>query len=127
MLIFSQKFSLFIQATDLKIDMSDSKIHLLWLEQFTRIILLKSTVYEIRIVMFSQASVILSTGGGEGDVRGKGACVVGACTTRGRAWQGACMAGGGHAWQERRPLKRTVRILLECTLVINVKDDLTTS
>ena len=94
MLIFSQKFSLFIQATDLKIDMSDSKIHLLWLEQFTRIILLKSTVYEIRIVMFSQASVILSTGGGEGDVRGRGACVVGACTTRGRAWQGACMAGG---------------------------------
>ena len=23
----------------------------------------------------------------------------------------------GHAWQERRPLQRTVRILLECILV----------
>ena len=30
---------------------------------------------------------------------------------------GACVAGG-HAWQERRPLQRTVRILLECLLVV---------
>ena len=31
---------------------------------------------------------------------------------------GACMArGGGHAWQERRPLQWTVCILLECILV----------
>ena len=43
---------------------------------------------------------------------------------RGRG--GACMAGRhgrggmhgrGHAWQERRPLQRTVRIHLECILV----------
>ena len=25
--------------------------------------------------------------------------------------------GGRHAWQERQPLQRTVRILLECILV----------
>ena len=35
----------------------------------------------------------------------------------GPVWQGACVAGGGHAWQERRPLQRAVRILLECILV----------
>ena len=44
-------------------------------------------------VMFSQASVILSTGA--------------------RAWR-----KGGHAWQERWPLQRTVRILLECILLL---------
>ena len=48
-------------------------------------------------VMFSQASVILSTVGGGG----------------------VCMAEGC-AWQERRPLQRTVRILVECILVINL-------
>ena len=32
----------------------------------------------------------------------------------GHAWQGGC------AWQERRPLQRTVRTLLECILVILV-------
>ena len=40
---------------------------------------------------------------------------------RGRAWQGACMAGGVHgrgpAWQEKWPLHRAVRILLERILV----------
>ena len=51
--------------------------------------------------------------------------------------KGACMAKGGmhgkeggmhgevrHAWLERRPLQRAVRILLECTLVdyISVPD-----
>ena len=50
---------------------------------------------------------------------------------RGHAWQegmcgrGMCgadmfgrgMWGKGHAWQETRPLQRTVRILLECILV----------
>ena len=50
---------------------------------------------------------------------------------RGHAWQkgegmrgkgglymvkGACMAEG-HPWQDRQPLQRTVRILLECILV----------
>ena len=49
----------------------------------------------------------------------------------GHAWQRACVAGGmhvgghvwqrcewqGHAWQDRWPLQRTVRILLECILV----------
>ena len=63
-------------------------------------------------VMFSQTSVILSTGvcvRGEG--RGmcceggcawqKGVCVArGAYVAKGRAWQ-------GHAWQDRRPLQRT--------------------
>ena len=47
-----------------------------------------------------------------------------ACMAGGHAWQGACMAGGmhgwGHAWQERQPPQRTVRILLECILVIHV-------
>ena len=62
-------------------------------------------------VMFSQASVILFTGGGghawQEGVRGRrGACMVG----------GMCMAGG-RAWQGRRPLQRTVRILLECIFV----------
>ena len=61
--------------------------------------------------MFSQASVILSGGG---------ACVV---------WGGGMYCGGmhgkgdvcgwGRAWQERRPLQRTVRILLERILVLN--------
>ena len=46
-----------------------------------------------------------------GGMHGKGACVVGEC-----AWQGACVTQG-HAWQERRPLQRAVRILLECILV----------
>ena len=48
---------------------------------------------------------------GGGGMHGKGACVVGEC-----AWQGACVTQG-HAWQERRPLQRAVRILLECILV----------
>ena len=61
-----------------------------------------------------------------GGMRDRGACVGG---MHGRSMHGgrACMAGGmcmvggmcgmGHAWQERRPLKRMVRILLECILV----------
>ena len=52
--------------------------------------------------MFLHLSVILFTGGG-GGVHGKG---------------GASVRGKGrHAWQERRPLQRTIRILLECILV----------
>ena len=76
---------------------------------------------------------------GEGDVRGKGgACVAkegmfdeggggmygeGVCMAKGMCVaKGVCMAkevvhSRGHAWQERRPLQRTVRILLECILV----------
>ena len=50
-------------------------------------------------------------------VHGWGACMAGGVCGGG----GACMAGGlcgrGHAWQERRPLQWTVRILLECFLV----------
>ena len=42
--------------------------------------------------MFSQASVILSRGGGEGGRAWQGS-MRGACTTGGRAWQGACIAG----------------------------------
>ena len=53
-----------------------------------------------------------------GGVHGRGACMPGG--VRGK---GACMAGGVHcrgqrAWQERPPLQRTVRILLECILVL---------
>ena len=59
-------------------------------------------------VMFSHLSVILFTGG---HAWWGGACMVG----------GTCVAGGvhgrGHAWQERRPLQRMVRILLEYFLV----------
>ena len=41
-------------------------------------------------------------------------CMVGACMA------GGVRGGGGRrAWQERRPLQLTVRILLECILVIN--------
>ena len=55
-------------------------------------------------------------------MRGWG-CVVGG-VQGGHAWQGACVAAGvcgegGCVWQERRPLQRTVRILLECILVRN--------
>ena len=39
------------------------------------------------------------------------------CPEGGRNGRGACMAGRGRAWQERRPLQRTVRILLKCILV----------
>ena len=60
-------------------------------------------------VMFSQASVCPRWGRGvhgEGNVRGEGACV-------------AKVGGGvGCAWQERLPLQRMVRILLECILVL---------
>ena len=68
-----------------------------------------------------------------GGVHGRGACVVGGMCGRVHVWQGACMAGGvhdrghvwqgacmagGHAWQERWPLQWTVRILLECILLV---------
>ena len=43
---------------------------------------------------------------------------VSVCPQWGRAWQGVCMGGEEHPWQERRPLQRTVRILLECILVV---------
>ena len=38
------------------------------------------------------------------------------CVAGWHAWQRG-MHGRGHAWQERRPLKRAVCILLECILV----------
>ena len=47
---------------------------------------------------------------GGGALHGRGMRVR-ACVAR------ACMAGGGGAWQDRRPLEQTVRILLECILV----------
>ena len=87
-------------------------------------------------VRFSQASVILSTGGGSCVVKGGGACVAGwdmcgegVCMAGGHVWHWGCVCGGGCAWQEsvhgrrgmcgRRdgPLQQTVRILLECILV----------
>ena len=48
-----------------------------------------------------------------GGMHGRGCVWWGGC-----AWQGACVAGGC-VWQERRPLQRMVRILLECILVIS--------
>ena len=64
-----------------------------------------------------------------GDVCGRGcawqgACMAGACTAGGMQGKGACMAGGmhggggGHAWQERWLLQRTVGILLVCIPVL---------
>ena len=67
------------------------------------------------------------------------ACMAGSMCGRGHVWQG-CMHGGGvhggglvwqgggdmhgrggmHTWQERLPLQRTVRILLECILVLSL-------
>ena len=47
----------------------------------------------------------------------RGACVAGGvCMGEGHAWLGGAH-GRGHAWQERRPLQRAVRILLGCILV----------
>ena len=51
-----------------------------------------------------------------GGMHGRGEC------GRGHVWQGG-VHGRGHVWQERRPLQRTVRILLECILVLS-NDDL---
>ena len=85
--------------------------------------------------MSSHLSVILFTGGhawqgrvwwGMHDRRGlawQGVCVVGeVCVARGNMWQGGMygrgdMCGRGVCVQEKRSLKRAVRILLECILV----------
>ena len=60
-------------------------------------------------------------GGGmhdEGGVCGKGGmCGKGGGMHSEEAMCGRGMHGRGHAWQERRPLQRTLRILLECILV----------
>ena len=50
-----------------------------------------------------------------GGMRDRRACVAGGHVVGGHAWQGVCMEGG-HVWQEKRPLQRAVRILLECIL-----------
>ena len=91
-------------------------------------------------VKFLQTSVILFTAGGggalacQGGLACQGACVSGGVAVRGCAWQGVVHGGHGRglyvwqgvcvargrAYQERRPLQRTVRtvrILLECILV----------
>ena len=55
----------------------------------------------------------------------QGVCMAGAVHSswgmqgRGHVWHGTVHGRGGHAWQERRLLKRAVRILLECILVFN--------
>ena len=58
----------------------------------------------------------------QGDVCGKGAHMAGGHAWQGHAWQGdvcgkGTCGGGGTCVQERWPLKRAVRILLECILV----------
>ena len=63
----------------------------------------------------------------QGAMCGGGHVWQGSCMAVGHVWQGGvhgrgmCMAGG-HAWQERRPLQRTVCILLECILVGHIFD-----
>ena len=58
--------------------------------------------YRPQRLTFSQASVILSTGGGAymagGGMYGRGHVWQGACVAGGYVCQGACMAGG-HAWR----------------------------
>ena len=50
--------------------------------------------------------------------RGGEACMAGwACMAGGLRGRGCVVVGG--AWQEKRPLQRVVRILLECILVQN--------
>ena len=46
--------------------------------------------------------------------------MAGSMYDKGACMAGVCVAGGGHAWQERRSLQRTVSILLDCILVSNV-------
>ena len=78
----------------------------------------------------------MSGEGVAGGMHGGGVSISGSCMAGRHAWQGecawqgacvaggvhgreACMAGGGEpAWQERRPLQRMVRILLECFLFL---------
>ena len=60
----------------------------------------------------------------EGCVR-QGACVAGGVHVRGASMAGGmhdrvcAWRGGEHVWQERQPLQRVVRILLECILVVH--------
>ena len=56
--------------------------------------------------------------GKRGGMRGEGVCIGGACVVR-----GVCLVGAGRAWQERRPLQRTVRIstgMHSCIIDINL-------
>ena len=62
--------------------------------------------------MLLNLSVILLMGVGGGVVRGgEGMCMAGGVRDR-----GTCVVWG-RAWEERWPLQRMVRILLECILV----------
>ena len=56
-------------------------------------------------------------GKGGWGVHGKGACLAAGVHARGHAWHGGVHGKGGAYVQERWPLKRAVRILLECILV----------
>ena len=76
--------------------------------------------------MFSQACVknsVHKRGGGhawqEVCVVG-GACMAGGMPGKGGMHDRGCVWRGGHVWQERQPLQRTVRILLECILVLYI-------
>ena len=64
---------------------------------------------------------------GRGHVWQGGPCMVGSMHGRGHVLggmcgRGACVVGGMHdrgcVWQERRPLQRASRILLECILLV---------
>ena len=63
-------------------------------------------------------------GMGRGEVSGRGTCMAGCVCGKGACMaEGMCgggMHGGGHVWQERWPLQWTVRILLECILVMSL-------
>ena len=54
----------------------------------------------------------------------QGACITGGMSGRGHAYQGGHVWQGWRAWQERRPLQRTIRILLE-SILVQVKKTLT--
>ena len=75
-------------------------------------------------MFYACLSVIPFTGGHAwqevciGGICGRGVCMT--CVAWGYVWQEGVHSGGGHAWQERRPLKRVVRILLEYVLLVSL-------
>ena len=64
-------------------------------------------------------TLIICTSSQKGGMHGRRVCVAGGMHGVGHVWQegSAWPEGGRLVWQDRRPLQRTVRILLECILV----------